>query len=125
MDKISLSDGEWKLLNLLWKDNPLTIGQMVESLASSTGWTKATVNVMLNRLADKGAVRIVTGGRRKLIYPVIAREEAVWQEARNTLERIRTDSLGLLLSAMTRDTKLSEQEVEELIGILKEAGKND
>ncbi|MBO4384206.1 MAG: BlaI/MecI/CopY family transcriptional regulator [Clostridia bacterium] len=125
MERISLSDGEWKLLNLLWEEQPLTIGQMVEALASSTGWTKATVNVMLNRLESKGAVRIETGGRRKLIYPVIDREEAVGQEARDTLERIRTDSIGLLLSAMTRDTKLSEKEVDELIRILKEAGKND
>lgn len=125
MDKISLSDGEWKLLNLLWEEKPLTIGQMVEALSDSTGWTKATVNVMLNRLGEKGAVKIVTGGRRKLIYPAIAREEAVRQEARDTLERIRTDGIGLLLSAMTRETKLTEEEVEELINILKEAGKND
>ena len=58
MDKISLSDGEWKLMNLLWDKSPLTIGNMVDALRDDTGWTKATVNIMLNRLYDKGAVRI-------------------------------------------------------------------
>ena len=56
MNKYTLSDGEWKLMNLLWEQSPLTIGGMVQALKDDTGWTKATVNIMLNRLAEKGAV---------------------------------------------------------------------
>ena len=28
MNKLGLSDSEWKLMNLLWDKSPLTIGQM-------------------------------------------------------------------------------------------------
>ena len=119
MEKISLSDGEWKLMNLLWDENPLTIGNMVASLKNDTGWTKATINIMLNRLADKGAVRIETGGRSKLFYPVLERDRAVCEEARSTLEKIRTGGIGLLISTMTSESDLSDEEVEELISILR------
>ena len=120
MKKLSLSDGEWKLMNLLWEEKPRTIGQMVEALREDTGWTKATVNMMLNRLAEKEAVRIDASGPRKLFWPLLNREDAVRQEARNTLSKIRTGGLGLLVSTMARESDLSDAEIDELYRILKE-----
>lgn len=125
MKKISLSDGEWKLMNLLWDSEPRTIGEMVTALKHDTGWTKATINIMLNRLAEKGAVRIETGGRAKLFYPVLRCEDAVVQEAKGTIDRIRTGGLGLFVSTMTRESKLSDSEIDELMNILKEAKNRD
>ena len=124
MKSITLSDGEWNLMNLLWDKSPRTIGDMVQELKSTTGWTKATVNIMLNRLAEKGAVRIQTGGRAKLFYPVIAREDAVTVEAKATLSRIKAGGIGLLVSTMAKESKLTDEEIDELYRILKEA-KND
>lgn len=125
MEKISLSDGEWKLMNLLWDENPLTIANMVESLKLDTGWTKATINIMLNRLSEKGAVRIVSGGKKKLFYPILEREQAIKQEAGDTLKKIRTGGIGLLLATMARESELTNDEIEELYRILKEGNKND
>lgn len=121
-DKISLSDGEWKLMNLLWDaaPEPLTIGEMVEALRDDTAWTKATVNIMLTRLADKNAVWIATGGRAKRFYPMLTRTDAVRQEAKNTLAKIKTGGLGLLVSTMAADCSLSDDEIDELYRILKQ-----
>ena len=119
MNKASLSDGEWKLMNLLWDESPLTIGRMVKALENDTAWTKATVNVMLGRLAEKGAVRIDSSSRVKRFYPVLQREDAVKQEARNTLARVRTGGVGLLVSTMARECDLSADEIDELYRILK------
>lgn len=120
MYKLSLSDGEWKLMNLLWDKSPLTIADMVSALRDDTGWTKATINIMLGRLADKGAVRIDATGPRKLFYPLLARDDAVRQEARNTLTKIKTGGLGLLVSTMAQESELSDAEIDELYRILKE-----
>ena len=126
MNKLSLSDGEWKLMNLLWDAAPRTIGDMVVALRDDTAWTKATVNIMLTRLADKGAVRIDTGSRAKQFYPLLAREDAVRQEAKNTLAKIKTGGLGLLVSTMAQDCELSDDEIEELYRILNEGrGRRD
>ena len=80
---------------------------------------------MLNRLADKGAVRIETGGRSKLFYPVLERDSAVRQEAKSTLEKIKTGGFGLLISTMAKESKFTDDEIEELYRILKEAKNND
>jgi BlaI family penicillinase repressor len=119
MNNHSFSDGEWKLMNLLWDESPLTISKMVSALKTDTGWGKATINIMLNRLADKGAVRIETGGRSKLFYPITGRSDAVRSEAKSTLSRIKTGSLALLVSTMTEESDLSDAEIEELVTILR------
>ena len=124
MNKYTLSDGEWKLMNLLWDESPLTIGSMVSALRDDTAWTKATVNIMLNRLADKGAVRVDSSGKAKQFYPLLAHSAAVKQEARDCLSKIKTGGLGLLVSTMARDCALSDAEIDELTRILQEGRKN-
>ena len=121
---ISLSDGEWKLMNLLWDEQPRTIADMVKCLRTDTGWTKATVNIMLSRLADKGAVRVDATGRVKRFYPLLERDEAVRQEAKSTLAKIRTGGIGLLLSTMAGECRLSDGELDELYRMLKEGGRS-
>ena len=118
MKKVLLSQGEWKLMNLLWNKSPLTIRDMVSALKEDTAWSKATVNIMLNRLAEKGAIQIDVSQRQKQMTPVLTREDAVRTEARQTLEKIQTNGIGLLLSTMVQDCKLSEEELGELYHIL-------
>ncbi|MBR3382479.1 MAG: BlaI/MecI/CopY family transcriptional regulator [Clostridia bacterium] len=125
MKNVTLSDGEWKLMNLLWDEQPMTMGGFVEAMKQETGWTKSTVNVMLKRLAEKGAVEIASDGTRKLYYPLVRRDDAVMSEAKNTIKKIRMDRFGLLVSAMTQESELSDAEIDELIGILKGAKRND
>lgn len=121
MTALHLSDGEWKLMNLLWDAAPeaLTIGALVDALKNDTGWTKATVNIMLTRLSEKGAVGVDASGRAKLFTPLVSREQAVRQEASNALSRVRGGA-GLLLSAMAERCELSDAEIEDLYRILKE-----
>ena len=124
MRQNSLSDGEWKLMNLLWLSAPRTIGELVSELKDDTGWTKATVNMMLLRLCDKGAVRVEEGGRAKRFYPVLEREEAVREEARQVFRRVKTGGIGLLVSTMAQDGQWSDEEIDELVRLLK-SGRKD
>ena len=38
--KIDLSNSEWKLMNRLWQDAPMTITELTAALKEDTGWTK-------------------------------------------------------------------------------------
>ena len=73
---VSLSNMEWKLMNQLWSEAPMTLMQLTRALEADTGWTKHTVITMLTRLESKGAVRWEQAGRAREYYPVIAAEDA-------------------------------------------------
>ena len=121
MKQISLSDGEWKLMNLLWEDSPRTIAQLVTALKDDTGWTKGTIFIMLSRMAEKGAVGFDTGGRSKLYYPAIKKEDAAAYETESFLSRVYEGSVGLMVASMAGQNALSQEDIDELYAILREA----
>ena len=121
--EISLSDGEWKLMNLLWEDSPRTIAQLVSALKFDTGWTKGTIFIMLSRLIEKGAVRYEQVGRSKHFYPALKKEDAALQETESFLSKVYGGSLGLMVASMAGQRAFSQEDIEELYAILRQAHK--
>lgn len=121
MEKINLSDGEWKLMNLLWQNPPKTITHLTKELEQTTGWGRNVIITMLKRLEAKGAVRHEEGERAKLFYPCVERDGAVIEETRGFLNRMYQGSLSLLVNAMVNSSDLSVEEIEELKAILNKA----
>lgn len=123
--KISLSDGEWKLMNKLWEGAALTITQLTAALQSETGWEKHTVITMLSRLEAKGAV-VHDGGRPAKRYsPALPREDAAQRETRSFLDKVYGGRLGLMMSAMVDSRALSQEDIDELTAILESAKGDD
>lgn len=121
MEKINLSDGEWKLMNLLWQNPPKTITHLTKKLEQTTGWGRNVIITMLKRLEAKGAVCHEEGERAKLFYPCVERDGAVIEETRGFLNRMYQGSLSLLVNAMVNSSGLSDEEIEELKAILDKA----
>ncbi len=119
----TLSDGEWKLMKLLWQSSPRTIGELVSLLEDDTGWSKTTIFVMLKRLIAKGAVRVDDSGRIQQYYPLIERGDVTLGETESFLSRVYDGSVGLLVSSLVGQKALSKNEIDELRRILDEAEK--
>lgn len=118
---VSLSDGEWKIMNRLWESGGNMITELTASLQEETGWDKHIIITMLNRMEKKKAVMHKQGGRAKIFYPVVSRGEVSMQETRGFLEKVYRGSLGMMVNAMVEDQALSEEEIEELYTILEKA----
>ena len=82
MNQVNLSDAEWKIMNLLWQQAPLTIMQITHELEMETGWSKHTVITMLNRMEQKGAVSFEEGQRAKQYFPVADRTAVTVKETK-------------------------------------------
>ena len=63
MEHLRLSDGEWKLMKTLWQRQPRTLAELVAALDTETGWSRATIFMMLKRLIAKGAVTMDDSGK--------------------------------------------------------------
>ena len=50
-----LSDGEWKLMELLWEESPVNSTRLVERCRERLTWSKSTTYTVLRRLCRKGA----------------------------------------------------------------------
>ncbi len=116
---VTLSDGEWKIMNLLWEGAPYTITQIVSELKDETGWSKNTVITMLGRLEKKKAVYYEQGERAKQYYPLINQDEMSIEETNNFLKKVYSGSIKLMLNEFVSKQKLSKNERAELLDILK------
>ncbi len=121
MENIVISDGEWKLMNVLWESSPCSLAEIVKAIESDTKWTKSTVFVMLKRLMAKEAVAVDTSGKIQLYYPLIKKEAATINETKSFLQRVYGGSIGLMISSMSGQKSLSNEEIAELRKILDEA----
>jgi BlaI family penicillinase repressor len=121
MKRINLSDGEWNIMNVLWKSAPQTITKLTSALKESTGWSKHTIITMLGRMESKGAVKYEQGVKAKQYYPVVERAETALEETESFLDKVYSGSLGLMVNTMVEKNSLSKEEIEELYAILKRA----
>ena len=119
---VSLSDGEWRIMNRLWESGGNTITELTASLQKETGWDKHIIITMLGRMEKKEAIAHRQGGRAKIFYPLVSREEVSMQETRGFLEKVYRGSLGMMVNAMVEDKALSDEEIQELYDILERAG---
>lgn len=118
---MKLSDGEWKIIQLLWQESPQTMIQLTKALEDETGWTKHTVISYLKRMEEKGAVRYQTEGRTKQFYPLIEERNAELQETKYFLDKVFHGKIGLLLHTMVQQQSFSDDEISELQKILDQA----
>ena len=120
MDK-QLNASEWKIMEYLWDAPPRTLMQTVKAMNEQVGWAKSTVTTMITRMELKGLLRFEEGGRAKLIYPAISREDAATRETDTLLERAYGGSVGMMISALVDRKALSHEEIDELYAIIKHA----
>lgn len=118
---ISLSAGEWQIMECLWEQSPRTLMDIVRTLAPETGWSKSTIVTMVGRLEAKGAVTYVEGGRARLYSPAVSRSQSALQETESLLQRVYRGSVGMMVSTLCDGRGLSQADIDELSAILAKA----
>lgn len=112
---------EWKIMEYLWADSPKTLMQIVKAMAEQVGWAKSTVTTMVSRMEAKGLLRFEDGGRAKLIYPAVSREEIAKQESDQLLDRVFGGSVASFMSQFVSSRSISREEIDELYELLRKA----
>jgi len=118
-----ISESEWLVMRVLWRDVPLTANQVVAQLASSTRWQPKTIKTLLTRLVAKKAVTYRKIGREYEYYPLVDEARSAKAESRSFLRRVYGGALAPMLAQFLEDESLSPEEIAELRRILDERGK--
>lgn len=117
MQKISLADSEWKLMQVLWEKGCCTFREICDAACEEYGWTKHAVISYLKRMAQKSAIAIQEG-TPKTYRPLLDREQAIRQETRSLLRRVYNGDALLMVQSAVEQQTLSDEERQELIALL-------
>ena len=114
----SISDSEWKVIEMLWKQPNSTVSDVVKNL-KHTGWSYSTIKTMVNRLTDKGFVEVDKKVKNSFKYKAIVKEQdSKVLETKNFLQRVFDGSVFMLVSTLAKDSNLTEKEQEELMRMI-------
>jgi BlaI family penicillinase repressor len=114
-----VSDAEWEVMKVIWRQAPCSAHEVVSALASSKSWSAATIKTLLNRLHSKGALRFERVGRSYLYHPAVTEDRLREAETESFIDRVFDGALSPMIAHFARSKRLSEQDLDELERILK------
>ena len=122
---LNLTEGEQRLMEVLWEQGPATVAEVAEALPKTLGLAYNTVLTTLRILDEKGYVRHTKpkDGRAFLYTPIVTREQASKSALRTLLSRFFSNSPEALVLNILEDEKLSGEERERIRRLLKEGSK--
>ena len=117
-EKCIVTESEWKIMELLWQNESMTMPRITQSLQEETGWSKHTVISLLKRMCQKGSATIIDGTSPMAYRALITRAEAVRQETRSVLKKAFGGRSALLISELVNQNDLSDEEIDDLVRLL-------
>jgi BlaI family transcriptional regulator, penicillinase repressor len=117
---ISISEAESVIMEVLWRQSPLSSEAVIAALAERQDWQEATIKTLLNRLLKKGAVRATKEQRRYLYSPVLMREQWLSDESKGFLNRLFNGRVAPLVAHFGQHEKLSKKDIADLKRLIAE-----
>jgi BlaI family penicillinase repressor len=115
-----ITDAEWEVMNVLWEKAASTAIEVADALRERTEWHPKTVKTLLGRLVRKGVVRYREEGNLYIYSPAIPRQRYIRDESASFIERVFGGETTPALMHFVRNTRLTEEEIEELRRLLDE-----
>ena len=114
MDAPKIFESEYRFCLILWDNEPVSSGKLVELCKEQLGWSKATTYTVIRRLSERGVVK----NENTVVTALISKEEAQASRLDEMVEETFEGSMPAFIAAFSKSKKLSRQEVEQLQALI-------
>lgn len=121
---LKLCDGEYRLADIVWENEPVGSGELVRLCGERLGWKKSTTYTVLRKLCEKKILK----NEDSVVSSLAGRQEVAVYEGGAVMDRAFGGSLPKFIAAFLSDRGISEGEAEEiqaLIDRFREKGGHD
>ena len=114
MEKYKLCEMEMAFAEIIWKNAPVTSGELVKICEKELEWKKSTTYTMLKRLCQREIFENDGG----IVKTLITKDEFKAAQSEEFIEETFGGSLPLFLTAFTKRNKLTAKEIEEIKNLI-------
>lgn len=118
-----ISDAEWTVMKVLWERGTSTLAEVVKDLEGRLAWKPRTVQSLIRRLTDKGALAVEAVGREFRYSPAVAQDQCQHEESVSFLDRVFNGRLTPFVAGMMEREEVSKDDLTALRQMLAEAEK--
>lgn len=119
-----ISEAEFEVMKIVWKYAPVNTNEITEHLTRTTTWSPKTIQTLIKRLVNKGALSYEKQSHVFVYTPLVDKNEYIGHESSSFLNRFYDGNISKMLSAYIESDKLSENEIDTLRSLLNNKGEN-
>ncbi len=119
MIEYKLGEIEMKFADIIWRNEPLSSGDLVKLCEKGLDWKKSTTYTILRRVCERGLFQNEDG----IVTSCVSKEEFLSNKTEQFVKEIFAGSLPSFVAAFTSQRKLSEEEIRELQMIIEQSRK--
>lgn len=113
-----ISEAEFEVMGIVWKHASISTNEITEKLLQTTPWSLKTIQTLIKRLANKGALSYEKQGRVYVYTPLVKENEYIDQKSRSFLKRYFGGNLSAMVASCLENDRLSEIEIKQLRSLL-------
>ena len=114
MEAPKIFESEYRFCLILWDNEPVSSGKLVQLAKEGLGWSKATTYTVIRRLAERGVLK----NENTIVTSLISKEEAQKSRLEEMVEETFEGSMPAFIAAFSRTKKLTRQEVDQLQALI-------
>ena len=114
MEAPKIFESEYRFCLILWENEPVNSGKLVQLAKEALGWSKATTYTVIRRLSERGVVK----NENTIVTSLISKEEAQKARLEEMVEETFEGSMPAFIAAFSKSKKLSKSEVDQLKALI-------
>ena len=111
-----LGDCDYKFMQIVWDNEPVNSGRLVELCTQQLGWKKSTTYTTIKKMAEKGLLR----NEKATVVSLVPREQVQKEESDYFVNRTFGGSLPQFIAAFLGGSTISAKEAEEIQRMIEE-----
>lgn len=120
MTNFSISEAQWKIMEIIWQQGQATAAELIAQLCPQTGWNQQTIRTQLARLVQKEILETEQVKNHYIYKPLVTREQSVREEGESFLNRLFQGNADALLVHFLREGKVKQSTLDKLQELLEQ-----
>ena len=118
---VELTEAEWEIMKVVWEKEPCAAGTVQEVLTKSRDRAYSTVKTTMDRMVEKGFLRIEKVRNVQLFLSCVSEVDAKRGEFRKMLKRAFDGALTPMMQFLIEHEGISKKQASELRRLVNKA----
>ena len=110
MPSYKLFDAEYRMMDLLWKREPITSFELSRLCEEQLGWKKTTTYTQIKRMIDRGFLK----SEKSVLTALVKRDQVEQYDSEEIIDQRFGGSLPKFITAFAGAKRLTHEDLDEL-----------
>ena len=108
METPKIFESEYRFCLILWENEPIKSGKLVELCKERLGWKPTTTYTVIKKLSERGVLK----NENTVVTSLVSKDQIQASELNEMVEKTFEGSLPAFIAAFTKHRQISDAEID-------------